>query len=90
MMELPAGTHPPCGPLDPLCDAITCMALACMMCVWTLGIVFPALLPPTTAWTSSMLLGDEPPSMPQLLTAMAVTTLCRLGALLTGLALAFA
>ena len=54
------------------------------------GIVFPALLPPTTAWTNSMLLGDEPRSMPQLLTAIAVTTLCWLGALLTGLALAFA
>ncbi len=89
-VELPAGAHLPCGPLNPLCDAVTYMAIACVACGLTLGFVFPALLPPAAAWTSSRLLGEKPPSMPWLRTAIALVTLCWLGALLTGLALAFA
>ncbi|MDE2934515.1 MAG: hypothetical protein OXS47_11725 [Chloroflexota bacterium] len=89
-VELRGGFQLTCGPLEPLCAAFTCMALACVMCGWTLGLVFPALLPPAAAWTSAQLLGTRPPSRASMQAAVAVTTACWLVVLLTGLVLASA
>ena len=89
-VELPGGAQLPCGPLEPLCAALTCMAVACVMCGWTLGFVFPALLPPAAAWASAKLLGERLPSQTWMRGAVAVTTACWLVVLLTGLVLAFA
>ena len=89
-VNLPGGAQLPCGPLEPLCAVFTCMALACVMCGWTLGFVFPALLPPAAAWTSAQLLRTRPPSRASMQAAVAVTTACWLVVLLTGLVLAFA
>ncbi len=76
-VELRGGSQLPCGPLEPLCAAFTCMALACVMCGWTLGFVFPALLPPAAAWTSAQLLGTrQPTSRAWMQAAVAVTTAC--------------
>lgn len=89
-VELPGGAQLPCGPLEPLCAALTCMAVACVMCGWTLGFVFPALLPPATAWVSAHLLGTRPPTQGWMRAAVVLTTVCWLVVLLTGLVLAFA
>ena len=89
-VDLPGGSQLPCGPLEPLCAALTCMAVACVMCGWTLGFVFPALLPPAAAWTSAQLLGSRPPSRAWMQSAVGLTTACWLVVLLTGLVLAFA
>ena len=89
-VDLPGGAQLPCGPLEPLCAALTCMAVACVMCGWTLGFVFPAMLPPAAAWASAQLLGARPPSRTWMRGAVAVTTVCWLLVLLTGLVLAFA
>ncbi|MDD9996551.1 MAG: hypothetical protein OXQ89_02275, partial [Rhodospirillaceae bacterium] len=89
-VELRGGSQLPCGPLEPLCAVFTCMALACVMCGWTLGFVFPALLPPAAAWTCAQLLRARPPSRTSMQAAVAVTTACWLVVLLTGLVLAFA
>ena len=89
-VDLPGGSQLPCGLLEPLCAAFTCMALACVMCGWTLGFVFPALLPPAAAWVSAQLLGARPPSWAWMRGSVAITTACWLAVLLTGLVLAFA
>ena len=89
-IELPGGSQLPCGPLEPLCAVLTCLAAACVMCGWTLGLVFPALLPPAAAWTTARLLGTRPPGRAWMRGAVALTTVCWLVVLLTGLALAFA
>ena len=89
-VELRGGSQLPCGPLEPLCAVLTCMVLACVMCGWTLGFVFPALLPPAAAWTGAQLLRTRPPSRASMQAAVAVTTACWLVVLLTGLVLAFA
>ena len=61
-----------------------------MMCGWTLGFVFPALLPPAAAWAGAQLLGTRSPSRASMQAAVAVTTACWLVVLLTGLVQAFA
>lgn len=78
-VDLPGGAQLPCGPLEPLCAAFTCIALACVMCGWTLGFVFPALLPPAAAWTSAQVLGARPPSRASMQAAVGVTTACLAG-----------
>ena len=89
-VDLPGGSQLPCGPLEPLCASLTCMAVACVMCGWTLGFVFPALLPPAAAWVSAQLLGARPPRRASMRGTVAATTACWLVVLLTGLVLAFA
>ena len=89
-VDLPGGSQLVCGLLERLCAALTCMAVACVMCGWTLGFVFPALLPPAVAWASVQLLGAGPPARSWMRAAVALTTLAWLVVLLTGLALAFA
>ena len=89
-VDLPGGSQLPCGPLEPLCAALMCMAVACVMCGCTLGFVFPALLPLAAAWTSAQRLGTDPPSRAWMRAAVALTTVCGLVVLLTGLVLVFA
>ena len=60
------------------------MAVACVMCGWTLGFVFPALLPPAAAWASAKLLGERLSSQTWMRGAVAFTTACWLFVLLTG------
>ena len=66
------------------------MALACVMCGWILGFVFPALLPPAAAWTSAQTARGTAAQPSLDAAAVAVTTACWLVVLLTGLVLAFA
>ena len=89
-LDLPGGSQLPCGPLEPLWAALTCLAVTCVMCGWTLGFVFPALLLPAAAWSSARLLEAPPPSRGWMQAAVALKTVCWLVVLLTGLVLAFA
>ena len=77
-------------PLEPLAAALTAMAVAAVLAGATLGLVFPALLPPAAAALSAWLLGARPPSRARLAAGTAGTALAWLAAAFAGLALAHA
>lgn len=80
----------PCGPLDPICEPLAIMALACVMAVSTAGLVFPALLPPAFAALSAALLRGRAPSATWLAVASCCVALGWAAAAITGVALAHA
>ncbi len=75
-------------PLEPLAATLTVMAVAAVLAGATLGLVFPALLPPAAAALSARLLGASPPSRARLAAGIAAVGIAWLAAAAAGLALA--
>ena len=89
-VELPGGAQLPCGPLEPLCAALTCMVRGVRDVRLDPGVRLPGAVAARCRLGQRQAARKRPPGPVWMRVAVAVTTVCWLVVLVTGLVLAFA